>query len=62
MVISFKEGDLEITDKAVGVLVKHNGVKKTMWIPKTLITHISYKHMHLDVEDWFYDKKMNELF
>jgi len=52
------------TNKALGVPIIHDEKKMTMWIPKSLIDNKKgwKKQKMIDVPDWFYDKKIDELF
>lgn len=65
MMVSFKNlEEVKETEKAVGVPIKHNDTEKIMWVPKSLIINRNgwRKQKMLDVTDWFYDKKIDELF
>ena len=65
MMVDFKSiDDVDEREKAVGIKIKHNGNEKTMWIPKSLIDNKrGWKEQRfIDVPDWFYDKKIDELF
>jgi len=56
--------EIDERDKAIGVPITHNEVKKIMWIPKSLIENKNgwKKQKMVDVPDWFYDKKFADLF
>jgi hypothetical protein len=51
------------TEKAYGFKIKHDDTEKVMWIPKSLIKNgIGPDVCMSDIPDWFYDKKVEELF
>ena len=56
--------EVDERDKAVGVPLKHNGIKKVFWCPKSQISNIGHwkENKFIDVPDWLYDKKIDELF
>ncbi len=55
---------LDIRKKAIGIPIKHDGVTKVFWCPKSVIInqYTWEKDGFFDVEDWFYDKKFIEVF
>lgn len=65
MIISWKN-DLDKpiqTEKALGFKIKHNGVEKVMWIPKSRLTNNFKPDSRMaDIPDWLYDQKIDELF
>lgn len=51
------------TNKAVGISIKHNGFIKIMWIPKSqIIGKVDLTLGNIEIPDWLWDQKMNELF
>lgn len=64
MIISWKDNDSPIlTQKAIGVKIKHNNKEKIMWIPKSqIMENFKPESKMIDIPDWLYDKKIDELF
>ncbi len=64
MIISIKKNEKPIvTQKAIGIKMKHNDVEKVMWIPKSLIKNkLKQNIKFLDVPDWLYEEKFKEIF
>ena len=67
MIISWNsDSDIVIREKAIGIKIKHNGDIKIMWLPLSQISD-DYKRTYqekrlLEIPDWLYDKKIEELF
>jgi len=63
MIIDVKIHEIDNRKKAIGIPYKHKGIIKTMWIPKSLIENKHWQERgFIDIPDWFYDKKIDELF
>lgn len=62
MNIPIKLNEIKETEKAVGIVLKHNDGEKMMWVPKSLIKNNWKQLEQLEIPDWFYDKKVEELF
>lgn len=65
MLVDFKGiENIDERDKAIGIPIKHKGITKVLWCPKSLIDNKNgwKKNKFIDMPDWFYDKKITELF
>jgi len=56
--------DIRETLEALGIPLKHEGKIELVWIPKSLIINKTNwkKSKIVEIPDWFYDKKIEELF
>lgn len=62
MEIKFTEDEIIETKGAIGYKVSKKG-KMILWIPKGMITNTRwFVDKVIEIPDWFYDKKVNELF
>jgi hypothetical protein len=65
MIVCFKNlDDIDERKKAVGIPIKHKEKIKVFWCPKSLINNADRweKDGFIDIPDWFYYKKIDELF
>jgi hypothetical protein len=67
MIVGFKNiEDVDERKKAIGVPIAHKGITKMFWCPKSLIENIGRdiwkRDGFIEVPDWFYDRKISELF